>query len=93
MFTIGALRLSEFVDRLYTKYLEAVNLEWDSDELTTSPSFVLESAVYSSSDTKISEIVKSVLNASDEKHEEYLDSQEIIILVSAPNLLFFGYYA
>ena len=45
LFTSEAQRLSETVDRLYTEYLEPlndlepVNLEWDSDEVTTSPSF------------------------------------------------------
>ena len=37
LFASEALRLSEIVDRLYTEYLEPVNLEWDSDEITTSP--------------------------------------------------------
>ena len=31
LFTSEARRLSETVDRLYTEYLEPVNLKWDSD--------------------------------------------------------------
>ena len=65
--------MSETVDRLYTEYLKPVTLEWDSDEITTSPSFA---SVFSSPDTNVSEIVKSILNESDEEHEE-LESQDI----------------
>ena len=74
LFTSEAQRLSETVDRLYTEYLEPVNLEWDSDEITTSPSFA---SVFSSPDTNVSELVKSILNESDEEHEEELESQDI----------------
>ena len=74
LFTSEAQRLSESVDRLYTEYLEPVNLEWDSDEITTSPSFA---SVFSSPDTNVSELVKSILNESDEEHEEELESQDI----------------
>ena len=74
LFTSEARRLSETVDRLYTEYLKPVNLEWDSDEITTSPSFA---SVFSSPDTNVSEIVKSILNESDEEHEDELESQNI----------------
>ena len=63
-FTSEAQRLSETVDRLYTEYLEPVNLEWDSDEVTTSPSFAIENSL---SDANVNEIVESILNESDEE--------------------------
>ena len=74
LFTSEAQRLSETVDRLYTEYLEPVNLEWDSDEVTTSPSFALENSL---SDANVNEIVESILKESDEEHEENLDSWDI----------------
>ena len=74
LFTSEAQRLSETVDRLYTEYLEPVNLEWDSDEVTTSPSFAIENSL---SDANVNEIVESILNESDEEHEEELETQNI----------------
>ena len=74
LFTSEAQKLSETVDRLYTEYLEPVNLEWDSDEVTTSPSFAIENSL---SDANVNELVESILNESDEEHEENLDSWDI----------------
>ena len=80
LFNSEAQRLSETVDRLYTEYLEPlndpepVNLEWDSDEVTTSPSFAIENSL---SDANVNEIVESILKESDEEHEENLDSWDI----------------
>ena len=79
LFTDEARRLSESVDRLYEEYLDPEikeeSLEWDSDEITTTPTFSSENPVNSLSDINVLEITENILNESDEYQEENLVSR------------------
>ena len=81
LFTEEARILSESVDRLYQEYLdldpekEEGSLEWDSDEITTSPTFSSENTVISLLEENALKIIEQSLDESDENHEENLVSQ------------------